>query len=342
MEVAALTHHAVAVSAEDSSLTGQARREAVALANSLGFGEVRLGELSIIVMEAANNITVHAQRGELVLSPWTFNGEAGVDVFALDSGPGIVDMGLAFEDGYSTAGTAGEGLGAISRMADSLQVYSVRGSGTVLFARVSRERADKNRAVDSYPISSISLPKLGESICGDAWSSTHSAGRSAYILADGLGHGPGAAEASREAIQVFHEIADESPERILMGVHAALAKTRGAAVSVAEILHEQATLNYAGAGNISAAVYSEGKTRSMLSMNGTVGHSIPQLQQITYPWVENSTFIMHSDGLSNRTGVEKYPGLASRQPGLIAAVLYRDFGNRRDDATVVVSREHRQ
>jgi len=47
---------------------------------------------------------------------------------------------------------------------------------------------------------------------------------------------------------------------------------------------------------------------------------------------------MHSDGLSSGACVEAYPGLAARDPALIAGVLYRDFGRGRDDATVVVAK----
>ena len=76
----------------------------------------------------------------------------------------------------------------------------------------------------------------------------------------------------------------------------------------------------------------------MVSMNGTVGHSVARLQQLTYPWDRNSTLIMHSDGLTTRWNVEQYSGLASRHPALMAGVLFRDFRRERDDATVLVTR----
>ena len=46
---------------------------------------------------------------------------------------------------------------------------------------------------------------------------------------------------------------------------------------------------------------------------------------------------MHSDGLSTGTASTRYPGLAVRDPALIAGVLYRDFTRGHDDATVVVA-----
>ncbi len=338
MEVASYKNYGIPIHAGDSNQTGQARRQALAIGNAMEFGEVRLGELAIIVTEAANNIAAHARAGEIILSPWIFEGRAGIDVFALDRGPGIADIGHAFEDGYSTAGTAGEGLGAMSRLAGNLQIYSVPDGGTALFARVFREGSKPKNDLCQYGRGGISVPYPGESVCGDAWSFSQSEARTVYMVADGLGHGPLAAEASQEAIRIFQSISEKSPERILMEIHSGITHTRGAAVAIAEILHSEKVVNYAGAGNISASIYSAGKTKNMISMDGTAGHSVAKFQQWTYPWDKDSLLIMHSDGLTARSGLEQYPGLASRHPALIAAILYRDFRRRNDDAAVLVSR----
>jgi hypothetical protein len=117
-----------------------------------------------------------------------------------------------------------------------------------------------------------------------------------------------------------------------------LAKTRGAAVSIAEILHDRAVVNYAGVGNIAGAIYDGRKTRSMVSMNGTLGHSMGRIQDFSYSWEKGSSLIMHSDGLATRWNMDQYPGLAGRHPALLAGVLYRDFCRKRDDVTILVSR----
>lgn len=322
----------------DPSQTGNARRQAVSLAAAMDFDDLRQGQLGIVVTEAARNIAAHAGQGEIVLSGWVHDSIGGVDVLALDKGPGIGNLPAAMEDGFSTAGTPGNGLGAIARLSGGFQIYTAPGGGTALFARVLRKADEAESAANSYPMSAISVPLAGEIVCGDAWSAEYKPGRSIYIVADGLGHGPTAAEAAREAIRVFHEVADSAPERILSEIHHALAKTRGAAVAVAEILHEKQIINYAGAGNIVGAISSRGKTRNMVSMNGTLGHTIGKLQQFCYPWEPDSALVMHSDGLATRWSVEQYPGLASRHPALLAGVLFRDFSRKRDDATILVSR----
>jgi hypothetical protein len=265
-----------------------------------------------------------------------------MDVYAIDRGKGIPDIDRACEDGFSTAGTAGQGLGAISRLAAEFHIYSTPDVGSVLFARIPRESREILSESADLKMGVLSVPVLGETACGDAWSTYHEPGRSIYMVADGLGHGPMAAEAANEAVRIFHEIPNRPPEFILREIHGALAKTRGAAVSVAEVLYRDGSLNYAGAGNISTVVHWGGKTRNVVSMNGTVGHSVAKFQQFSYPWERDSMLIMHSDGVATRWNLEQYSGLASRHPALIAAVLYRDFTRGRDDATILVTRDKRQ
>jgi anti-sigma regulatory factor (Ser/Thr protein kinase) len=337
MEVMTHISRSIPISPGDQSQLGSARRQALSLAASMAFDAVRQGQLGIIVTEAAGNIAKHAGTGEILLTAWNDGSLGGIDMLALDSGPGIRDLPAALRDGYSTAGTPGNGLGAISRLSGTFQAYSSEGRGTVLFARVLRTSREVESETRAYRMSAVTVPVAGETMCGDGWSSERTAGRSIYIMADGLGHGPMAAEAAQEAVRVFHLTSRYSPERILQEVHGALAKTRGAAVSVAEIVHDQQMLNYAGAGNISAAICTAGKTKGLVTMNGTVGHSIGRLQQFSYSWPADSALIMHSDGLSARWNVEQYPGLTARHPALLAGVLFRDFSRKRDDATILVS-----
>ena len=72
-------------------------------------------------------------------------------------------------------------------------------------------------------------------------------------------------------------------------------------------------------------------------MNGTPGHNMGVVQEFAYPWRNGSLLLMHSDGVSARWDLETYPGLASRDPALIAGVLLRDFSRKRDDAAILVA-----
>ena len=98
-------------------------------------------------------------------------------------------------------------------------------------------------------------------------------------------------------------------------------------------------LTFAGVGNISGQIYSGAQAgQHLVSVNGTAGHQMQRIREFSYPWPDDGMLVMHSDGLSTHTGLEKHPGLALHDPSLIAGVLYRDFTRRNDDATVVVAK----
>jgi hypothetical protein len=100
---------------------------------------------------------------------------------------------------------------------------------------------------------------------------------------------------------------------------------------------------FCGVGNISGVILSpdEGQRTSLVSHNGTLGHTIRKVQEFVYPWSPDSLLIMHSDGLATHWNLDRYPGLAVQHPSLISGILYRDFSRKRDDVTVLVARESR-
>lgn len=63
-----------------------------------------------------------------------------------------------------------------------------------------------------------------------------------------------------------------------------------------------------------------------------------RVQEFSYPWNANSILVMHSDGLATRWSLDSYPGIWSKTPGTIAAILHRDFSRGRDDVTVLVAK----
>src|SRR5688572_12749729 len=107
----------------DPSQVGEARRRAAALAQRLGFDDTDAGKVAIVVTEAANNLVKHARDGEILLHPLEQDGTAGLEVLALDKGPGL-DLSRCLRDGFSTGGTPGTGLGAIARLSAVFDVHS--------------------------------------------------------------------------------------------------------------------------------------------------------------------------------------------------------------------------
>lgn len=321
----------------DSTHIAAARRAAADLAMRQGLDATRAGELAIVVTEAASNILKHAGHGQILMRPLQSGAHTGVEVVALDSGAGMASLSASLQDGRTTAGSYGVGLGAMRRLSASFDAYSAPGQGTVIYLTVWQQAAP--RASLPLDVGVVCLPMTGETACGDGWGIACGATAATVLVADGLGHGPLAQDASRLAVQTT--LADpERPAGILLeDVHGALRATRGAAVAVVRIdmLAEQLLL--AGVGNIACHVWSAGTRRQMVSHNGIVGSNLRKVQEFPAPWGPGAMMIMHSDGLGTRWNLDDYRGLSACHPAVIAAVLYRDFSRGRDDVTVLVVRD---
>jgi anti-sigma regulatory factor (Ser/Thr protein kinase) len=347
MEISSLDAPPVLLAVDDRSQVGEVRRVATSMAGRLGLDEQDQGRVALVLTEALNNAVKHGGGGEVVLRP-IINSRSGVEALIVDRGPGIAHIERALRDGYSTAGTPGTGLGAVARVADTFDIYSAVGAGTALLVRVWRRSSGSERAESlSHPepilsTGTLCLPKSGETECGDAWGVGRSGDRVLLIVADGLGHGPDAAAASREAIRVFHKSLALAPTDMLAQIHGALRSTRGAAVAVAALDPKVKEIRYAGVGNIAGSIVSATETRSMVSHNGTLGHEVRKIQELQYPWPAGALVIMQSDGLQTHWRLDRYPGLAARDPALIAGILYRDFSRGRDDVTVLAVRQANQ
>ena len=328
----------VRVPVQDGSQVGEARRAALRVAADRGLSEAEAGRLAIVVTEAAGNLARHAGGGELLLR--SIDGpRPTVELIALDHGPGMADVQRAFEDGHSTAGTPGTGLGAIRRLASECELYSTPGGGTALLARVGAEPAAGSGA--AIEVGAVSLPPAGEQVCGDGWAVSVGSGIVSALIADGLGHGPLAAKAAMEAVRAFSEHAGSRPGELIEAVHGPLRATRGAAVGVAAIDLSRRVMTFAGVGNIAASVLAGGTSRNAVSLGGIVGHERGKVREFEYPWPGGAVLVMHSDGLQSQWRLDAYPGLERSHPALVAGMLYRDHARGRDDVTVLAVREAR-
>ena len=306
----------------ERSQASEARRIAAQFATQLGFEEERAGKVAIVATEAANNLVKHAKGGEIVLRA---SGSV-LELVCLDRGPGM-NVESCLEDGYSTTGTSGTGLGAMKRLSDGFDAYSTS-KGTVILATFG-ERPNRYGAVR--------VPMKGERVCGDSWSLVERNGSTWILMADGLGHGEFAAAASEQAVKVFETSRMDTVTGIMEEVHAGLRSTRGAAVAILQV--QGRTVTYCGLGNIAGVIYSGTANVHMVSHSGTAGVEARKIAPFTYTWTPGATLILHSDGLQSQWGLERYPGLTRHDPAILAAVLYRDYNRGRDDATVLALRQ---
>lgn len=327
---------------EDNSGVAVVRRAGSALARELQFNQICAGQLALVITEAATNIVKHVGHGEILLRALHKKNESGieisgVEVIAIDKGPGIANLQLQMIDGHSSTGTYGIGLGAVRRLSHEFDIYTLPGKGTVLWMVLWADECEPEQPF--WQIGAICVPIDGEDVCGDNWAIAAYQRTLTLMVADGLGHGPAAAIASDAAVALVAQHADQSPTVILQRAHGALHGTRGAAVAVSKIDPDNTRLNFAGVGNISVCVFYPDNSRHLVSHNGIVGSNLRKLQEFSEVWDSDALLIAHSDGINTRWDVDTYPELRHCHPGLIAAVIYRDFSRERDDATVVVIRE---
>jgi len=114
----------------------QARRAAVALAQEIGLERAVTYHVATSVSELGNNLFFYAARGgRIILTALRENERVGIEVIAEDDGPGIPDVALAMQDGFSTNGGLGGGLPGVERLMDEFAIASTVGVGTRVVAR---------------------------------------------------------------------------------------------------------------------------------------------------------------------------------------------------------------
>jgi len=318
----------------DTSQIAETRRAVSDLARRIGLEQKKIDRAAIVVTELATNLLKHGGGGHIHAHFCDDADGRGLELLALDRGRGMTDPSRCMQDGYSTAGSPGSGLGAIARLADAVQIYTRAGQGCAVMARFVEGPARGVRPMLGVAIA----PYPGERVCGDNWSWNASSNGPTIMLVDGSGHGVEAARAAETAVRTFSENADAACEVVVERIHRALAPTRGGAVAVTRIDAAAGVVRFVGVGNISAVLVNAGKARHMVSHNGTAGHVAPRIREFTYDFTGEPMVILHSDGLTSRWNLAAYPGLAGEHPSLVAGVLLRDHRRGRDDAAVVVMR----
>jgi hypothetical protein len=257
------------------------------------------------------------------------SGRPGVEMVTIDAGPGMRDAGAALRDGHSTSGSLGIGLGAIQRLADYYDLYSVPGRGTALVARFWAEPHPGR-----VPCAGLVRPMSGESECGDVFGAAEAGGVVTGVLCDGLGHGPLAASAAAAGVAAVLGVPAAEPAALVERAHRAMAHTRGGAIGVVQVAG--AAVRFAGLGNIAAVILSGPTRKGMLSVPGIAGHQARSIRQFAYTAPPGAAIVLHSDGITARWEAASFPGLSARDPLMVAAALLGQAGTHRDDAGLLV------
>lgn len=315
---------------DDESQVGHARRVVQKLAEESGFNSNDAGRAALVTTELTSNLLKHAGRGELHVRALPNGGVSGIELVAIDRGPGF-NLQDCLADGFSTGGTQGIGMGAVDRQSEVFDVFA-DARGAVLLARLYPR--DSKVSDIRFGVSQHSLHN--DPACGDAWHLAISDTHVSAMIIDGLGHGPEAQEAALAGEKTFASAPFSMPIVAIEDLHRAMCGTRGGAGAVAQYDAGTGRLQFAGIGNIGATLITADKSRGLASHPGILGAQFRKALAFDFPESHGQLLIMYSDGLQSRWNLQDYPGLALRHPAVIAAVLHRDFCRGRDDVTVLV------
>lgn len=322
----------------DRSQMAAVKREVHALATTLGFSVSRVGEVDIIVAETLSNLVKYAQAGELLVRPIHHPTNAGLELISVDSGPGMADARQMMADGFSTGGSLGQGLGAIKRLADLFDLYSVPGRFTIGMIHIY-QTPPATATLAPVVVGAVVVPKVGQTVCGDDYFCRLTPDFFRLFLGDGLGHGSAAEQAVQRATQTLDVSRSYSPATALRAVHEATTSTRGLVGTAAYLDLTERTWTLCGVGNIQTQLAGTDYSKNYMPQNGVLGYNLPrQLQDQPFPAKTGQQLVMTSDGIQTPWRSARYPGIGRYHPTVLAAALYKEFARPSDDMSVVVAR----
>ncbi len=326
-----------ALLAESDLIRLQARLFAVA--SRLGFREDRIERLRLVAAELATNQSKYGG-GRGLLQAWEvrLGARMAIDLFAIDYGVGIANLGMALRDGYSSGGTLGKGLGAATRLASRFAVLTRTASsaqvpwhGTAAWARFEADAGAGADDLWDLGLYRRSYQDAREN--GDGFALCVGTGIQTVHL-DALGHGREAAaltDAARGTFSCARSLAEN-----LAAIERLAALRRGAAVC-AYACDASGALTWSGAGDMQACLL-QNNTRVSLGLGrGVYGHVHGHLPTKGLEWVSGGLLVTASDGLRS-SWPQGLAELAGHPPQLLAYFLGQVWGRTNDDRSCLVVR----
>lgn len=341
---------------------------ATEFARNLDFGETESRAIGTVVSELATNIIKYADHGQVKIEEVEASGRRGVRVTVTDRGPGIENLEQALQDHFSSSGTLGLGLPGVRRMVDEFDVQSEVGHGTTVTVskwgrRVGNARsrleiapssgseafAERGtvRNVETFGTSSpdgralevaaVNRPCRGELVSGDAVAWVEVDGGVLFAVVDGLGHGRDANIAAKAATRYVKREPSADLERLMFQLDERLGETVGAAVALCSIDIRSGMIRYCAIGNTVLRIEGDRAVR-IGAAPGTVGGRVGRVRVESAQLSEGEVLLMHTDGVSDRTGFDGYPQLRYHAPETVVETIIKRFGKSHDDATCVACR----
>jgi hypothetical protein len=298
-----------------------ARNEAV----RLEFGPEAVEYVAQVTTELAEHL-LEQRGGELLVQSVDREGMLGIEIEAAEDGGRIEHATHLFER-----------LSGCRRLADEIDL-------DVRIGESSTVRVRKFRAPLPYRSELAILGRAceGEVVSGDDALVLRSPDEILVGVADGLGHGAEARDASAKAVRIMDAArARSAVTSVMREVEAGLVGTRGAVMAIARTCPVSGSIEHAGVGDVGTHLYGPRESRRFPSVPGTLGsHFIPRarIRPETAPFHPGELLVMFTDGLTSRTDLAHDLELQREHPIVIAESLLERFGRTSDDALVLVLR----
>jgi negative regulator of sigma-B (phosphoserine phosphatase) len=197
------------------------------------------------------------------------------------------------------------------------------------------------RSIIEWASAGVALDEhLPGSQSGDLHAIVHFPDGVLVAVIDGLGHGPEAAFAAREAARLLEAGAGESVIALVQRCHDGLRRTRGVVMSLASFTTRDSSMTWTGIGNVEGVLVRAGPTRHeprevITSRGGVIGYQLPPLRATRLSVSPGDMLIMATDGVQSgfTAGLS-----ATRSPQDLADSIMALYRKGSDDALVVVAR----
>ncbi len=320
------------------------RSRLLSVARRLGFADARRENMALVASEMATNLIKHAG-GKGMLQIWEQPGGM-LDVVSFDYGPGMGNPGLAQEDGFSTKGTLGKGLGSMQRLADEFGIFSQmpsgrdRWHGTVVWCRFHPLAAGRMAKRPSDAEAFCQLGLFVRSLSDDRHNGDHvyvdiRADHLRLLHLDGLGHGENAELATAHLDKYLTQA--DSIMQLLETVDRHLrSNARGAVAIACEFDVATRGLHMLGVGDMATHLCRNGQVQHFAFAPGVLGHEHKKPQKTEMTLERGVSLVSTSDGIRRGWSEEAFPGLCNHHPQLVAYVIGNALARMTDDQSVCV------
>lgn len=299
-----------------------------------GLSTVMTEGLATAASELAHNQLRHAHGGRMAVRPTRRLQVEGVEVLAADRGPGLLDPGAALGGGAGPGPGLGAGLAGARRLTHELDLDTRLGEGTCLRVRSFASTVPRSE------FAVVGRPLPGERTSGDDAIVIRSPDAILVAVADGLGHGTEAREASSRALGAIEAASGSTTTLGELLTHAAavLDGTRGIVLALARLDLTTRVVHQVGVGDVRVALLGPAGTVLLPSvpgfLTGRPGERI-RIREGSAPFGPHGALVLSTDGL--RSGAIPRPGPLP-DAARLASQLVTDFSRPTDDVLVFAMR----